>query len=172
MLSRTEGRDLGSRLLHALPFQGGLPRPPAYVDVAMVDERRRERRAFAAKCVGKAVQRIAGAFSQSGRPHNGLPRSGESRPRFWARLPPSAACRSLPSAELRAGTIRSRLESRRATFHAAMVLVASPSRTSPWSDLGLAGGTRWGRASCVHPAHGRGLLHPLRCFALSMRLRR
>jgi hypothetical protein len=103
---------------------------------------------------------------------NGLPRSGESRPRFWARLPPSAACRSLPSAELRAGTIRSRLESRRATFHAAMVLVASPSRTSPWSDLGLAGGTRWGRASCVHPAHGRGLLHPLRCFALSMRLRR
>jgi hypothetical protein len=105
-------------------------------------------------------------------PNNGLPRSGESRPRFWARLPPSAACRSLPSAELRAGTIRSRLESRRATFHAAMVLVASPSRTSPWSDLGLAGGTRWGRASCVHPAHGRGLLHPLRCFALSMRLRR
>jgi hypothetical protein len=54
-------------LLQALPLQGGLPRPPAYVDVAMVD-RRRERRAFAAKCVGKAVQRIAGAFSQSGRP--------------------------------------------------------------------------------------------------------
>ena len=64
MLSRTEGRDLGSRLLHALPLQGGLPRPPAYIDVAMVDERRRERRAFTAKCVGKAVQRIAGAFSQ------------------------------------------------------------------------------------------------------------
>ena len=87
MLSRTEGRDLGSRLLHALPFQGGLPRPPAYVDMAMVDERRRERRAFAAKCVGKAVQRIAGAFSQSGRPQrppivraNPDPVSGLDRP--------------------------------------------------------------------------------------------
>jgi len=68
VLGRTEGRDLGSRLLQALPFQGGLPRPPAYVDVAMVDERRRERRTFPAKCPGKAVQRIAGASSQSGRP--------------------------------------------------------------------------------------------------------
>jgi hypothetical protein len=87
MLSRTEGRDLGSRLLHALPLQGGLPRPPAYIDVAMVDQRRRERRAFAAKCVGKAVQRIAGAFSQSGRPQrppivraNPDPVSGLDRP--------------------------------------------------------------------------------------------
>ena len=64
MLGRTEGRDLGSRLLQALPFQGGLPRPPAYVDVAMVDERRRERRAFAAKCPGKAVQRGLRSFGR------------------------------------------------------------------------------------------------------------
>ena len=87
-----------------LAFPRRAPRPPAYVDVAMVDERRRERRAFAAKCPGKAVQRIAGAFSQSGRPQTASRRSGESKPRFWARPPPSGACRSHPSAELRAGT--------------------------------------------------------------------
>jgi hypothetical protein len=105
MLSRTEGRDLGSRLLHALPLQGGLPRPPAYIDMAMVDERRRGRRAFAAKCVGKAVRRIAGAFSQSGRPATASRRSGESRPRFWARPPASSAFQSLPSADLTVGAL-------------------------------------------------------------------
>ena len=108
MLSRTEGRDLGSRLLHALPLQGGLPRPPAYIDVAMVDERRRERRAFAAKCVGKAVQRIAGAFSQSGRPQrppivraNPDPVSGLDRPLRGVSVSTSA--------ELTVGSTRSRV---------------------------------------------------------------
>jgi hypothetical protein len=73
----------------------------------MVDERRRERRAFAAKCPGKAVQRIAGGFSQSGRPQrppivraNPDPVSGLDRPLRGVSVSTSA--------ELTVGSTRSR----------------------------------------------------------------
>jgi hypothetical protein len=115
-----------------LPFQGG---PPAYVDVAMVDERRRERRAFAAKCVGKAVRRIAGAFSQSGRPATASRRSGESRPRFWARPPASSAFQSLPSADLTVGAPAFASGESLSGFSTRSTRGASRSSMNPRADL-------------------------------------
>jgi len=123
---------------------------------------------------------------------NGLPRSGESRPRFWARPPASSAFQSLPSADLTVGApaFASRVAER--LFHSVysrglLVLdesqgrslramwretiravgpASTPPRPRKEMDDGAGNGCGPGARAAVGP-HGRCPPHPLPCLILS-----